>query len=166
MIQITIILLLICSNVLTISLINFIVNKKTKGRFALGEEPTSLYILKATLFICAGLMVTEIGTALKEVSQIYSIGEGLRNNWIGLFTYYAAFFSIAGLAIFVAIWLSMMLFAVLTKGKNIFGDALQGNLNYSILFAGTLFSIVFSMKPGLLEILIKLIQYPVLPGFH
>lgn len=166
MIQVSITLLLICSILLTISFINFIINKKVKGRFATGEEPLSLYILKSTLFLSAGLIVAEIGSALVEVSQIYSIGENSGNVWVGIFTYYAAFFSIAGLAIFVSIWLSTMLFAVITKGKNIFGDALLVGSNYSILFTGVLLGVVLSIRPGLSELFVKMIQYPTLPVFH
>lgn len=166
MIQVTIILLVICSNILTISLINYIVNKKVSSRFNVGEEPSGLYIVKAALFVCAGLVLSEIGTALKEVSQVYSIGNSPSNAWVGILTYYAAFFSITGLVIFIASWFSVMVFAVFTKGKNIFGDALADNTNYSVLFVGIILSIFLSIKPGVSALLMYLIQYPVSPVFH
>lgn len=163
--QLLLIALLILSGVLSLSLINYFTNRRLK-KYSLSEnDKVGINTVKAVLFICAGLLVGEVGNASKEVLNIQSFG--LSDNWIFLVSgYFALFFSITIVVIFVSIWFSMMVFAVITKGINIYEAASRNDFANIFLFAGIALCISFIVKSGLLVLLLNAIQYPTTPIFH
>ncbi len=166
MIQIVSTAALLLGGILCISLINLYINKRTKGRFNESEIPLSINLLKSILFICGGLLISETGGSSQEVIQILTIGSGNSGLWLPFITYFTLFFSISLTVLIISLWFSTMVFAVLTKGRSVFENAMQDDFRNVILFGGISVSIVLVVKSGLSELLSQIIQFPNSPIFH
>lgn len=166
MIQIVSITTLLLSSILCISLLNYFMNRQMKGRFAENEIPLGVNLLKSIFFICGGLLITEIGSTSKDVVQIISLSTGKSTSLLSFTTYFALFLSITLLVLSISLWLSTMVFAVITKGRSIYDNAVQDDIKGVILFAGISISITLVVKSGMTELLAEIIQYPTSPMFH
>ena len=61
---------------------------------------------------------------------------------------------------------SAMMFGIVSKGKNIFIETANNNLNAVILFCGILLALAFAAKVGVTPLLDQFIPYPTMPIYH
>ncbi|GEM_PF-2732426 len=163
--QLLLIVLLTLSGVLSLSLINYFTNRRLKKYSQVDNDKIGINILKAVLFLCAGLLISEVGNATKEVLNIQSFG--VADNWMFLVSgYFTLFFSITIVVLFVVVWFAKMVFAIFSKGINIYEAASRNDFANILLFAGIAICISFIVKSGLLALLLNAIQYSSTPIFH
>ncbi|MCB0524115.1 MAG: hypothetical protein H6576_04000 [Lewinellaceae bacterium] len=163
--QLLFITLLILSGILAISLINFLTNRKLKKYLKRDSDNVGVNALKAILFICAGLFISEVGAAAKELLNTQSFST-VGNLMIGFIAYFTLFFSISVVVLLLSIWFAKMTFSVLSKGVNIYEAASRNDAEYLLLFSGISICICFITRTGLFPLLISTIQYSETPIFH
>lgn len=157
-------MLLLCS-ILGLSLVNFITNRKLKKFHSGADAFQGVSILKATFFVCFGLLISEVGTAGKEVLNFQSLNPvgGLA---LFLAGYISLFFSLALLTTLICMWFSRLVFSVFTRGKNIYEVASNSEIAHIAMFAGIVICITIVVKPGLSDLLLHSILHSSTPIFH
>ena len=163
--QSLLITLLLLSSLLSLSLINYIINRRLKKSSKTTDSLLGSNILKAIIFVCSGLLISEVGNAGKEVMNLQFL-HSVSGLALLLAGYLSLFFSTALIITFVCIWFSTLVFSVLTKGKNIYDISANNEIADVILFAGILICITFVVKPGILGLLLEFIRYSGVPSFH
>jgi hypothetical protein len=157
-------MLLLCS-IIGLSLVNFITNRRLKKFHSGADALQGVSILKATFFVCIGLLISEVGTAGKEVLNFQTLNPvgGLA---LFLAGYVSLFFSLALLIALICMWFSRLVFSVFTKGKNIYESAVNSEFANVVMFAGIVICITLVVKPGLSDLLLQAIRYSSTPIFH
>ena len=157
--------MLLLSSLLSLSLINYIINRRLKKTSKTTDSLLGSNILKAILFVCSGLIFSEVGSAGKEILNLQSAHSGGKFA-ILLAGYFSLFFSVAFVIVFVCTWFSRLVFSILTKGKNIYECVANGETADLMLFAGILGCITLVVKPGIMGLLLEFIRYSGVPSFH
>jgi len=163
--QLLLVTMLLLSGILSLSLINYVTNRRLKKLIKGTDVLLSVNILKAALFFCCGLLISEIGIAGKEVLNFQAQKPGAELALL-LAGYLSLFLLISLMMAFLCIWFSRLIFSTFTKGKDIYMSSANSEIAEVILFVGILSSITFIVKPGLMDLLLHAIQYSTLPIYH
>lgn len=167
MTQNTIILLaVLISSCLTIYLTNAIINSRLKKKLKSDDEPIAIYILKAAIFLCAGLLINEFVNSFQSLIKILPsslVGNNLLQKEI---MFYSIFWGISLLILSIIVWLSILTYGIVAKGKNVFIEIANNNIGAVILFSGIILAITLVAKSCITPLLDQFIPYPTLPIYH
>mgnify|MGYP003596328789 CR=1 FL=1 len=156
----------IFSGILTVYLLNIIVNLRIKNKIGDSDNPIALHILKAILFSVAGILLQEIATPFQTLIKVLPSTTNGADLLVQQIMYYSMFLGIVVLLIFLIIWFSALVFTVTSKGKSIFIEAANNSLGSVIYFAGVVFALSFAVKSNIVPLLDVFIPYPTMPIFH
>ena len=156
----------IVSGLLTVFLLNSIVNSRMKGKVSDNEHPITGDIMKAILFLCGGLLLSEIVISFQTMTKVLPSSFTGNDLLLKEIMYYSIFLGIALLTLIANIWLSAIMFSVTSKGKNIFIETANNNLNAVIIFCGVVLALTLAAKAGLSPLLDNFIPYPTMPTYH
>ncbi|MFN8142790.1 MAG: hypothetical protein U0073_00075 [Bacteroidia bacterium] len=156
----------IFSGILTVYLLNIIVNLRIKNKIGDSDNPIALHILKAILFSVAGILLQEIATPFHTLIKVLPSTTNGADLLVQQIMYYSMFLGIVVLLIFLIIWFSALVFTVTSKGKSIFIEAANNSLGLVIYFAGVVFALSFAVKSNIVPLLDVFIPYPTMPIFH
>jgi hypothetical protein len=164
--NIVILISVLVSGMLTIFFLNAIVNSRIKNKISENETPLAVDILKAILFLSGGLLLSEITTSFQTLTKV------LPNNYTGNelltkeFSYFSIFLGITILTTILIVWLSTLMYSLISKGKSIFIEASNNNLNAVIIFIGLILSLTIASKTGLTPFFDQFIPFPTMPIYH
>jgi hypothetical protein len=82
------------------------------------------------------------------------------------FSYFSIFLGIAILATIIILWLSTLMYSLISNGKSIFIEAANNNLNAVIIFIGLILALTIAPKTGLTPLFDHFIPYPTMPIYH
>jgi hypothetical protein len=164
--NIVILISVVVSGLLTIFILNSIVNSRIKNKISEKETPLAVDILKAILFLSSGLLLSEITTSFQTLTKV--LPNSFKGNELLLkeFSYFSIFVGLTLLTTILIIWLSTLMYSLISKGKNIFIEAANNNLNAIIIFIGLLLALILASKTGLTPLFDQFIPYPSLPIYH
>jgi len=164
--NIVILISVVVSGLLTIFILNSIVNSRIKNKISEKETPLAVDILKAILFLSSGLLLSEITTSFQTLTKV--LPNSFKGNELLLkeFSYFSIFVGLTLLTTILIIWLSTLMYSLISKGKSIFIEAANNNLNAIIIFIGLLLALILASKTGLTPLFDQFIPYPSLPIYH
>ena len=154
------------SGLLTIFILNSIVNSRIKKKFLENEAPISVDILKAILFLSGGLALSEITTSFQTLTKVLPYSFTGNDLLLKEFSYFSIFLGITVLLIFLIVWLSTLMYSLISKGKSIFIEATNNNLNAVIIFIGLILALTIASKTGLASLFDQFIPYSTMPIYH
>lgn len=154
------------SGLLTIFLLNAIVNARIKKKVSENETPFAVDILKAILFLSGGLLISEITTSFQTLTKVLSNGSAGNELLIKEFTYFSLFFGITILTSILIVWFSTLMYSLISKGRSIFIEAANNNFNAVIIFIGLILALTITSKTGLAPLFDQFIPYPTMPIYH
>ncbi|MDP3930617.1 MAG: hypothetical protein Q8R57_16480, partial [Bacteroidota bacterium] len=82
------------------------------------------------------------------------------------FSYFSIFLGIIILTTILIVWLSSLMYSLISKGKSIFIETANNNLNAVILFIGLILALTIASKAGLTPLFDQFIPYPTMPIYH
>lgn len=156
----------LASVLLTIFILNGIVNSRIKNKISENEIPLAVDILKASLFILGGYLLNESYAAFQTLTKVLANGYPANALLIKEISYFSIFLGLTILYIILIIWLSTLMYSLISKGNSIFIEATNNNLNAVIIFIGLILSLSIASKPGLNTLFDQLIPYPTMPIYH
>jgi hypothetical protein len=164
--NIVILISVVVSGLLTIFILNTIVNSRIKNKISEKETPLAVDILKAILFLSSGLLLSEITTSFQTLTKV--LPNSFKGNELLLkeFSYFSIFVGLTLLTTILIIWLSTLMYSLISKGKSIFIEAVNNNFNAIIIFIGLILALTFASKTGLTPLFDQFIPYPSLPIYH
>jgi hypothetical protein len=164
--NIVILISVVVSGLLTIFILNSIVNSRIKNKISEKETPLAVDILKAILFLSSGLLLSEITTSFQTLTKV--LPNSFKGNELLLkeFSYFSIFVGLTLLTTILIIWLSTLMYSLISKGKSIFIEAVNNNFNAIIIFIGLILALTFASKTGLTPLFDQFIPYPSLPIYH
>jgi hypothetical protein len=154
------------SGLLTVFILNSIVNSRIKGKISENENPLSVDIQKAILFLCGGLLLIEIVDPFQTMTKVLPSSFTGNNLLLKEIMFYSIFLGITLLTLVVIIWFATLMFGVTSKGKSIFIETANNNLNAVIIFCGILLALTLAAKAGLSSLFDQFIPYPTMPTYH
>lgn len=155
---------ILVSGVLIVFILNSIVNSRIKGKVS--ENPISVDILKAILFLCGALLLSEVVNSFQTMLKVLPSSVSGNDLLMKEIMFYSIFLGIILLTVIIILWLSAMMFGVTSKGKSIFIETANNNLNAVILFCGILLALTLAAKAGLSPLFDQFIPYPTMPTYH
>ena len=164
--NIVILISVLVSGLLTIFILNSIVNSRIKKKFLENEAPISVDILKAILFLSGGLALSEITTSFQTLTKVLPYSFTGNDLLLKEFSYFSIFLGITVLLIFLIVWLSTLMYSLISKGKSIFIEATNNNLNAVIIFIGLILALTIASKTGLASLFDQFIPYSTMPIYH
>ncbi|MBL0310572.1 MAG: hypothetical protein IPP77_13130 [Bacteroidetes bacterium] len=164
--NIILLVVVLVSGLLTVFIFNSIINSRIKGKVSENENPISIDILKAILFLCGGLLLSEIINTFQTMTKVLPSSFTGNDLLLKEIMFFSIFLGIALLVLFVNLWLSAIMFGIVSKEKNIFIEVANNNLGATILFVGILLALTFAAKAGLSPMLDQFIPYPTMPTYH
>ncbi|MBK7888516.1 MAG: hypothetical protein IPJ86_14925 [Bacteroidetes bacterium] len=164
--NIIILVAVIISGMLTVFLLNSIVNARMKGKIADNEHPIAGDILKGILFLCGGLILSEVVISFQTITKVLPSSFTGNDLLLKDVMYYSIFFGIVLLILIANIWLSAIMFSITSKGRSIFMETANNNLNAVIIFSGIVLALTLAAKAGLAPLLDQFIPYPTMPVYH
>jgi hypothetical protein len=141
---------------------NALIDLRSRGKLNDETSPLGLGWLKAVIFVCSGWHAALISGALRAMTPFIPIEQELFQ-WL---TMLALLLAITFLLMLVNLWLSMMMFAVISKGRKILFEALSSNQGSLIQFSAILLTLSFGTQSALPLIFDKIIPYPNTSLFH
>lgn len=164
--NIIILLAVLISGLLSIFLLNSIINSRMKNRLSENEYPITLDAMKAVWFLSGGLLISEILNSFQTLIKI--LPSSFKGNELLLeeIMFFSIFLGIVLLTLITIIWFSAMMFGIVSKGKNIFIEVANNNINAIILYSGILLTLTFAAKAGIMPLLDQFIPYPTMPIYH
>ena len=66
----------------------------------------------------------------------------------------------------IIVWLSILTYGIVAKGKNVFIEIANNNIGAVILFSGIILAITLVAKSCITPLLDQFIPYPTLPIYH
>jgi hypothetical protein len=164
--NIVILISVLVSGLLTIFILNSIVNSRIRKKNSENETPLAVDILKATLFLSGGLLLSEITasfqTLIKVLPNIFTGNDLLLKE----FSYFSIFLGITILTTIIIVWLAALMYSLISKGKSIFIEATNNNFNAVIIFIGLILALTVASKTGLTPLFDLFIPYPTMPIYH
>ena len=157
---------ILVSGLLTVFILNSIINSRIKGKISENENPFSVDILKAILFLCGGLLLSEIVNSFQTMTKVLPSSFSGNDLLLKEIMFYSIFLGITLLTLIVILWLAAMMFGVTSKGKSIFIETANNNLNAVIIFCGILLALTLAAKAGLSPLFDQFIPYPTMPTYH
>lgn len=164
--SIVILISVLVSGLLTIYILNAIVNSRIKNKVSENETPLAVDILKAILFLSGGLLLSEITTSFQTLTKVLPNSFTGTNLLLKEFSYFSIFLGIAILATIIILWLSTLMYSLISNGKSIFIEAANNNLNAVIIFIGLILALTIAPKTGLTPLFDHFIPYPTMPIYH
>ncbi|MEZ5003441.1 MAG: hypothetical protein R2730_10455 [Chitinophagales bacterium] len=162
---ITIIAVLI-SALLTIFILNSMVNLKLKNKLSENENPITINLFKAILFLCGGIVLNEISQSFNTVTNVLPALFSDNKLVLNEISYCSIFYGIGLISLLLIFWSASLMFTIISGGKSVFLEVTNNNLNAVLLFAGLIFAILIAVKPLLLPIFDQLIPYPNIPTYR
>lgn len=157
---------LLLSGTLFIYILDMFVNSRIKKKLSENEAPITIYILKATLFISGGLLLSEILNPFQTLMKILPTFIAGNDLLLKGTMYYSLFLGILLLVYIIVLWVAILMFGIITKGKNIFIETANNNLSDVLLFSAIFIALIFAVKSGLIPLLDLFIPYPELPIYY
>ena len=164
--NIVILILILVSGMLTLFILNAIVNSRLKNKISEGGTPISVDILKAILFLSGGLLLSEITDSFQTLTKVLPYSFNGNDLIIKEFSYFSIFLAITIFTTFLILWLSILMYSLISKGKSIFIEAANNNLNSVVIFIGIILALTIASKTGLTPLLDQFIPYPTMPVYH
>ena len=156
----------IASGMLTIYILNSLVNLRIKGKISEKLNPLSVDILKAVLFLCGGLLLSEIANSYQTLRKILATSHSGNDLLVNEIMYYSLFLGIILLTLVIIIWFAAIMVNVATKGKSVFIEAANDNLNVVYIWCGIVLALTLAAKAELSFLFETFIQYPLMPIYH
>lgn len=151
---------------LAIFMLNSIINSKIKNKLSEKENPITVSILKAVMFTSIGLLLSEVVTVFQSLLKIlplsYSENDLLRREIM----FFAIYVGIIFVHALIVLWVGAIIFGIISKGKNIFIETANNNLNAVVLFCGIVLALTLAAKTGVTPLLDQFITYPTMPIYH
>jgi hypothetical protein len=163
--NIVILISVLASGLLTIFILNAIVNSRIKNKISENETPLAVDILKAILFL-SGLFLSEITTSFQTLTKVLPNSFTGNDLLLKEFSYFSIFLGITLLTTIIIVWLSTLMYSLISKGKSIFIEATNNNLNAVIIFIGLILALTIASKTGLTPLFDQFIPYPTMPIYH
>lgn len=163
--DIVILISILISGLLTIFILNSIVNSRIKNKISENETPIAVDILKAILFLSGGLLLSEITTSFQTLTKVLPASFTGNDLLLKEFSYFSIFLGITILTTFLIVWLSTLMYSLI-KGKSIFIEVANNNLNAVIIFIGLILALTIATKTGLTPLFDQFIPYPTMPIYH
>lgn len=164
--NIVILISVLVSGMLTIFILNAIVNSRTKNKISENDTPLALDILKATLFVSGGLLLSEITTSFQTLTKVLPTSFTGNDLLLKEFSYFSIFLGITILTAVLIVWFSSLMYSLISKGKSIFIEATNNNLNSVIIFIGLILALTIASMAGLTSLFDQFIPYPTMPIYH
>lgn len=164
--NIVILISVLISGLLTIFILNSIVNSRIKNKISENVTPLSVDILKAILFLSGGLLLSEITTSFQTLTKVLPGSFTGNELLIKEFSYFSIFLGITILTTILIIWLSTLMYSLISKGKSIFIETANNNLNALIIFIGLILALTITAKTGLTPLFDQFIPYSTMPIYH
>ena len=164
--SIVILISVLISGLLTIFFLNSIVNSRIKNRISEKGTPLAVDILKAILFLSGGLLLSELTTSFQTLTKVLPNSFAGNDLLLKEFSYFSIFFGIIVLITILIVWLSSLMYSLISKGKSIFIEATNNNLNAVIIFIGLILALTIASKTGLTPLFDQFIPYPTMPIYH
>lgn len=144
---------------ITLYLLNAIINRFTKGRVPENDTPLSVDVLKSFVFTGAGVSMSELvmpfQNLIKVSTSIVDKQTLLQNN----VAYLSVFYGISIVAYLANLWFASLIYGLVNNEKNIFIESVNNNLGGVILYGGFLLMLTFLLKPELGYLLDQFIPY-------
>ncbi len=148
-------------------IINLFINWRVKRISQISEDATSAQvILKMGLFISLALVISEIGEIVSPLKNSLSISSNTAAYYLDFIKYLSLFSTIGLVLIIINYFLSLLLFNVVSNGKNLFIEICSDNWTVSLLYVGIFISMSLLIKSEMVPILDYLIPYPEMRGFN
>ncbi|HNK90771.1 MAG TPA: hypothetical protein PKN63_09440 [Chitinophagales bacterium] len=164
--DIVILISVLVSGLLTIFILNSIVNSRIKNKISENKTPIAVDILKAILFLSGGLLLSEITTSFQTLTKVLPASFTGNDLLLKEFSYFSIFLGITVLTTFLIVWLSTLMYSLISKGKSIFIEVANNNLNAVIIFIGLILALTIATKTGLTPLFDQFIPYPTMPIYH
>lgn len=164
--NIVILISVLVSGLLTIFILNAIVNSRIKNKISENETPLAVDILKAILFLSGGLLLSEITNSFQTLTKVLPNSFTGNDLLLKEFSYFSVFLGITILTTILIVWLSTLMYSLISKGKSIFMEATNNNLNAVIIFIGLILALTIASKTGLTLLFDYFIPYPTMPIYH
>ncbi len=164
--NIVILISVLISGLLTIFILNLIIKSRIKKIISENENPIALDILKSSFFLCGGILLNEITSSFQTLSKVLSNSYTGNDLLLKEFSYFSIFLGITLLMTIFIVWLSILMYSLISKGKSIFIESSNNNLNAVILFIGVILTLTIASKTGLSPLFEQFIPYPTMPIYH
>ena len=164
--NIVIFIFALISGLLTIFILNTIVNSRINNKISENDKPLAVDILKAILFLSGGLLLSEITTSFQTLTKVLPNSFSGNLLLIKEFSYFSIFLGITILSTILIVWLSTLMYSLISKGKSIFIEATNNNLNAVIIYIGLILALTIASKTGLTGLFDQFIPYPTIPIYN
>ena len=164
--NIVILISVLISGLLTIFILNLIIKSRIKKIISENDNPIALDILKSSFFLCGGILLNEITSSFQTLSKVLSNSYTGNDLLLKEFSYFSIFLGITLLMTIFIVWLSILMYSLISKGKSIFIESSNNNLNAVILFIGVILTLTIASKTGLSPLFEQFIPYPTMPIYH
>ena len=157
---------ILVSGLLTILVINYLLNSRFKNKLTENEIPIAHDIFKSVLYISSGLLISQIVTSFQTLLKVLPSSFTGNDLLLKEFSYFSIFLGLTILTEMIIIWIATLMFSFICKGKSIFMEVSNNNLNAVAVFIGLQISLTIASMPALVQILEQFIPYPSLPIYH
>lgn len=168
MTTIIILITIIIISLITIFLLNTGVNYLIKKKVSIEDKNKylSTYVIKAVLFLVAGILINSLYDAFQKLVTVLSNSLSGNELFLQAISRLSIFWVITLLAIAFLGWLAFLLYILVSDGENLFIEIGKNNLRATILFCGLFLALAIGLHSGLVPILEQLIPYPTLPEYR
>lgn len=168
MTTIIILITIIIISLITIFLLNTGVNYLIKKKVSIEDKNKylSTYMIKAVLFLVAGILINSLYDAFQKLVTVLSNSLSGNELFLQAISRLSIFWVITLLAIAFLGWLAFLLYILVSDGENLFIEIGKNNLRATILFCGLFLALAIGLHSGLVPILEQLIPYPTLPEYR
>lgn len=164
--QIVILLGAILGCLLTIFVFNAILNNRLKGKSSTDEPLLSAAIAKVVIFLTAAILLAEAVNSFQILENVLGSSTPPSDILQTEIMYFSLMLGVTLLVHVINIWLSSIMFGVLSGGKSIFHEIANESMTSTLLFSGILLALTLVSKSGISLLLDKFIPYPTMPTFH
>jgi divalent metal cation (Fe/Co/Zn/Cd) transporter len=118
------------------------------------------------LFVSGGLLLSEILNPFQTLMNVLPTFIAGNELLLRAIMYYSLFLGILLLVFIIVLWVSILMFGVISKGKNIFIETANNNLSDVLLFSAIMIALIYAVNSGLIPLLDLFIPYPELPTYY
>jgi hypothetical protein len=165
-VQLLILLAALVSASLSLFILNLFVSARLKGKVPINEAPIAADLLRAVIFLSAGLMLNDVAMFFQTVITILPSSYSGSELHLMEISYCSLLLAVTLTSCFIIIWTSSLMYSLIAKGKSIFIEVANNNLGSLILFSALLIVLTLAAKAGLSGVLDSFIPYPTLPIYH
>ena len=137
------------SGVLLVFLLNAALNFSTRKLIKPNDSPLGLHVLKAAAFISAGLLVDELLHALRALQHTLPAVSNIEAYLVEGLSYYGLFLGTVIVVVLVLVYLSALMFSLVSGGKNVFVESANESYSSMLLYASVLLAFTFAVKASL-----------------